>query len=341
MGERGLREKGCTMGLLSLRGLRGLVYGLFGGLLLSTLWVTSLTVLSAPTSATALLTDAGTQVLNPFLVDHGLGFSPAVYAAFEAGAHSAPNQPVNLGVLKVRVLGREILGQSYTNSAHLVYARVASGYYAGGAEAVFAIPPQLRQELPNFALFNPDNIPLIQGGPTPAQLPTFVQPLFVFTGLTPATFTAAGHQHLASLLLSFWGLTLVLGLIAVALNLSERKLTGLAHSVIHSTWPVVVLLLGATLAVHLDARQFAAFDGLLAIVRGAFLPVYGAALVIGLGSLAFLTLLPRLRRRQVALAGSTGTGVPRLPTATPDFGLPFAPGRRMTQNDTNPPPAAI
>lgn len=299
------------MGLLSLRGLRGLVYGLFGTLLLSTLWVSSLTALSAPASATALLTDAGTQVLNPFLVERGLGFSPAVYAIFEGGARVAPDQPLNLGLLKVRVVGRDILGQSYTDTVRLVYARVAAGYYAGGADAVFALPPQLEQEVPNFALFNPDTVPIIQGGPTAAQLPAFVQPLFVFTGLTPATFTAAGHQHLVALLPAFWGLALVLGLVAVALNFSERKFSGLAHTVIHSTWPVVALLLGATLAIHLDARQLAAFDGLLTLLRGAFLPVYGTALALALVSLALLTLVPRLRHQQaVQVPGSNGASVP-------------------------------
>lgn len=286
------------MGLFNLNGIRGWVYGLFATLILSTLWVTSLTILSTPASATSLLTEAGTAALNPFLVSHGLGLSPSTYTALEASAHAAPNRPLSFSVLKVHVLGSEIIGQSYTSTVHLVFSRVAAGYYTGGADAAFNIPAQLKQQLPNFALFNPDNIPLIQGGPTPAQLPSFLQPLFVFTGLTPATFTAAGHLHLASLLPYFWGLTIVLGLLAVALNLSEKKLSGLALALVHSTWPIVAVLLGATILIQVKSTTLGAYSVLLAIIRGAFLPTYGAALAVGLVSLAILKWLESRQQPQ-------------------------------------------
>jgi hypothetical protein len=60
---------------MSLSGIRGLVYTLFGTLVLSTLWVTSLTFLSTQVSATALIDEAGTEILNPFLVAHGTGLT--------------------------------------------------------------------------------------------------------------------------------------------------------------------------------------------------------------------------------------------------------------------------
>jgi hypothetical protein len=297
------------LGLFSGRGLRGLVYTLFGGLILSTLWVTSLTILSAPSSATDLLTEAGTHALNPFLVDHGLGLSPSSYASLEVAARANPGQPLALSVLKVRVLGREILHRSYASTVSLVYSRVAAGYYTGGAAAVFAIPAQLQQELTNFALFNPDNVAVIPGGPTVAQLPPFVQPLFIFTGLTPDTFTASGHQRLLGLLPFFWGLTIVLGVLAVVLNLSDQKLSGLAKTLVHSTWPIVAILLGATLLVHLNATTLGTYAGILGVIRGAFLPVYGIALVVGLIGLGLTVWLPALQKRQQGDA-TTLAGVP-------------------------------
>jgi hypothetical protein len=313
-------------GIGSIRGLRGLIYGVFGALILSTLWVTSLTLLSAPSSATDLLTEAGTHVLNPFLVDHGLGLSPSSYASLETTARSHPAEPLTLSVLTVRVLGREILGHSYASTVRLVYSRVAAGYYTGGAAAVFAIPAQLKQELPNFALFNPDNVAVIPGGPTVAQLPPFVQPLFLFTGLTPDTFTATGHQRLLGLLPFFWGLTIVLGVLAVGLNLSDQKLSGLAKTLVHSTWPVVGILLGATLLVHLNATTFGTYAGVLGVIRGAFLPVYGLALVVGLLALVLLKLVPALQQRGQ-------------PAAAP---VPAAVGARLTSEGSGAgvPPAA-
>ena len=73
---------------MSLAGIRGWIYGLFGVIMLSTLWVTSLSTLSDRASATALLTEAGAHILNPFLVDRGLGLGQDTYAALEAQARA-------------------------------------------------------------------------------------------------------------------------------------------------------------------------------------------------------------------------------------------------------------
>lgn len=285
-------------GLLSLRGLRGLAYALFGGLLLSTLWVTSLTTLSAPSTATTLLTEAGTQVLNPFLVRQGLGLSTSTYNALEVSARAAPTQPLALSVLKAHIAGRDIQGLSYTSTVQLVYSRVAADYYAGGASAAFNIPPQLTQSVPDFALFSLDNIPILPGGPTAAQLPRVLQPFFVFTGLTPASFTATGHQRLLALLPYFWLVTLALGIFAVLLNLSDARLVGLAPTVIHATWPVVAILLAASLLVTVDSASFGSYASLLESIRGAFLPVYGLALLAGI--VAWVPLRMALRRTRRA-----------------------------------------
>jgi hypothetical protein len=256
-----------------------------------------------------MLTQAGSKILNPFLANHQLGLSQSTYAALEASAKAHPDRTLSLSVLKVEVRGREILGRDYAYTVQLVYSRVATAYYNGGATAAFSIPSALKQELPNFALFNPDNIQVIPGGPTVAQLPPFVQPLFIFTGLTPATFTSSGHQRLLGLLPWFWGLTIVLGLLAVVLNRSDQKLSGLAKGIVHGAWPVVAVLLGAWVLAHVTMATFAPYAGILDDIRSAFLPVYGTALVVGLVSLGLLAWIPRLQPAQKSgqIAGQSAT----------------------------------
>lgn len=293
---------------MSLKWLRGFVYTLFGTLVLSTLWVTSLTLLSTRQNATQILTDAGTQILNPFLVgrDVGLGLSQITFAELETSARAHPSQPLTFSVLKVQVLGREIIGHTYTDVVHLVYARVAEVYYDKGGAAVFDIPPQLQQVLPNFALFNPNDLPLVPGGPKPGQLPTFLQPFFTFIGLTPETFTAAGHQKIANLLPWFWIALILLGVLAVLLNRTDQKLAGLAQGVVHGSWPVVAVLLILSVLSFIFTARFAPYTGILGLVSGAFLPVYGTAFAIGIAGVAITKILERRSQGQSATGGDGG-----------------------------------
>lgn len=312
---------------MSLSGIRGLIYTLFATILLSTLWVTSLTVLSAPSNATALIADAGADVLNPFLVAHGTGLTHSTYSSLEASAKAHPSQPLSIPLIKVRVLGKEISGMSYSQVVHYVYGRVAQAYYTSGAGAVFEVPPQLQQVLPNFGMFNPDNIPVIPGGPTVSQLPPFMQPFFVFIGLTPDTFTQNGHQRLLDLLPWFWLAAIVLGVLAIVLNPNEKKLAGLAEGVVHSAWPIVAVLVGLWVASGFYAATFAPYKDVMAVVRGAFLPVYGTALVVGLVGVALITWLPALRKRQQAKPAPAVAGMPGMPAGMPSMpGMPGMPG---------------
>jgi hypothetical protein len=292
-----------------MSGLRGVIYTLFGFILLSALWVTSLTFLSARPAATDLLTEAGASVLNPFLVGRGLGVTETGYASLQSAAKAHPDQPLNLSVLKVAVPGREIVGRAYQDGVRVIYTHVAATYYDSGPNAVFNVPAELQQVLPNFALFNPDNLPILPGGPTVTQLPPFLQPLFVFTGLTPATFTVSGHQRLLNLLPWFWVAALVLGALTFVFNRSEQKIAGLASSVIHSTWPVVAVLVGLLIAANFFFKQqVGPYSGVLSVVGRAFLPTYGIALAIGLAIYFFTAILPRLQSRdaQPAAAGAPG-----------------------------------
>jgi hypothetical protein len=299
--------------LFRLLSFRTSIYALFGALMLSTLWVTSLSLLSAKQNATELLSDAGAQVLNPFLVGQNLGLSQSVYASMEAAAKQHPSQPVPLpSVFKTQVTGSKIVGKSYPDVVQIVYAQVAGDYYDGGVNAVFQVPAELQQVIPSFGLFNasPNDIPVVPGGPAPSQLPTFLQPFFTFIGLTPATFTAGGHQSLLSLLPWFWIATVVLGGLLLLLNRSEKRLNGLAHSVVHSSWPIVVVLVGLWIASLFYAATFAPYTGVLGVVSRAFLPVYGAALVVGLLTLLLIRLVPVLRQRAQGQAGQSKAPVP-------------------------------
>lgn len=286
--------------------VRGLAYSLFGVLVLSTLWVTSLTILSDRANATAIVAEAGTSVLNPFLVKEGLGITETNYAKLQSDGKAHPTQPLSLSVLKVKVPGGEITKLSYADGVRHIYTRVAEAYYDGGAGAVFDVPPQLKAVLPNFALFDVNKIQIVPGGPTPEQLPPFLQPIFTFVGLTPDTFTAAGHQHLLNLLPWFWIVTGVLGLFSIVFNRSETKLEGLAHGLTHGSWPVVALIgIAWALSSFVWKAQAAPYLGLLGLVAHVFLPVYGTAFVVGLLGLAAAKLLPGiLKGRRQAAASS-------------------------------------
>ncbi len=276
--------------LLSLLRGRGSLYALLGALLLSTLWVTSLTLISSRPNATELLTDAGSQILQPFLTKQGFGLTPEVYGSLEAQASQHPSQPVALpSLLKAQVLGREIANRNYNSGVRVIYGDVANAYYGGGLSAAFTIPPELQQILPSFGVFGAATGAAAQ--PATDQLPSFLQPLFTVIGLTPATFTAQGHQNLLDLLPWFWLATILLGGTAALLNRSGSKLSGLAKTVVHSAWPIVLLLAGLWVASLVYATTFAPYKDSLGVVERSFLPAYGAALGLGIVALIVLRLL--------------------------------------------------
>lgn len=301
--------------------LRGLVTTLVGTLVLATLWLTSLTLLTARPTATDLLTEAGTQVLNPFLVGQGLGLSPPGYAALEAEARAHPGVALSLGVLKVRVLGRDVVGKSYPAVVELVYGRVAEAYYDGGAETAFNIPPQLMAALPTFGMFSPGNtragVPSLPGAPNLPQLPAFLQPFFTVVGLTPDTFTAAGHARLASLLPWFWVALAALAVLSVLLHPGERRLAGLLRGVVHGSWPVVLVLVGLWVLSRVYTATFAPYTGLLGTISGAFLPIYGGAFAVGLVGLIVTKALAAGGQRDQRTPAMVAAGAwwPRLPAA--------------------------
>ena len=97
------------------------------------------------------------------------------------------------------------------------------------------------------------------------------------------------------------------------LNRSEQKLDGLANGIVHTSWPIVAILVGLSIASVYYAR-LAAYQGILSVLRGSFLPVYGSALVVGL----LVLLLPRLirwLRNRPSTPAPAGVGAGMQPTA--------------------------
>ena len=93
---------------LSLRSLgagglspRGLAQTLFGFVMLGALWVTALTSLSARPTATAVMTEVGANLLNPYLSSAKVGVTESSYAQLLQTATAHPNQSLALTFLKV------------------------------------------------------------------------------------------------------------------------------------------------------------------------------------------------------------------------------------------------
>jgi hypothetical protein len=272
--------------LLSLLRGRGSLYGLLGLVLLSTLWVSSLTLLSSPDNSKELLTDVGVQVLNPFLEQQNLGsgvlgITKDEYNALQTQASQHKDQPIPLpSIFKVQVFGRDIVNKSYDDGLRAIYGDTATAYYNGGLGAAFTLPAELQQIVQYFGVFGSAAAPA--GVPSTAGLPDFLQPFFTVIGLTPATFTATGHDNLLHLLPWFWLATIVLGAVAVLFNRGGNQLSGLAKTVVHSAWPIVLVLVGvwaASLTIY--KATLAPYGSALGVVDRAFLPVYGGALVVG------------------------------------------------------------
>lgn len=293
-------------GIFSIVSRLASIYTLFAALVLSTLWVSSLTLASTPGNATALITDAGADVLNPFLVAHSgslglnLGISESTYASLQSQKTAQVTLPAPF---KGTFPASDIAGKPYAVGVRNIYGRIADTYYTGGPSAVIGVnlPPDVQQFVPDFGLFNPNNLPIAPGGPSASQLPGFLQPLFTVILLSPDTFTAAGHQQVLDLLPWFWLATLVTGVIAFLLKRSQdgKKLSGIAHSIIHTTWPIVAILIGLLIAAHF-VSGIAPYSDILGVVSRSFVPVYGGALVVGLLAL----FLPRFLANRASQAAT-------------------------------------
>src|SRR5690242_20167515 len=274
---------------LPFKGVSGLAHTLFGIVLLGALWVTSLTLLSARPTAVALLTEAGAQTLNPQLVQitNGvIGITPVSYAKLENAATANPSKALDLSILKVQIPGSVIVGKSYADGLHAIYGKVAEGYYDNGPQSVFTLPADAQKALGAFGMFSAATgtsspLPSTTGANLPT-LPPFLQPLFSVIGLSPATFTAAGHANIASLLLWFWLAAAITAALALLTTPGEKRFTSLARTILHGAWPVLAIFALVFAFSLFKPDAFAPYRTVFGLVAGAFLPVYGIAALVGL-----------------------------------------------------------
>ncbi|MGH2514318.1 MAG: hypothetical protein ACRDHP_01555, partial [Ktedonobacterales bacterium] len=217
--------------------------GLLGLLVLSALWTTGLARISDQSTAVPLLTDAGTQLVNPLLVANGSGIALGTYQQLEREAAAHPSQPVQILFLKPAILGRDIAGKTYPQALQVIFGKVAEAYYAGGPGAAFSLPSQLQSAVGSFTPFTqlPSHLPGIPQSPLPRH-PSYAGPQFTHVGLKPATLTADGHTGVVKHSLWLWLASGVLAALVALLGSGWVRLCTLGWSVFHSAWHITLLL---------------------------------------------------------------------------------------------------
>jgi hypothetical protein len=118
--------------------------------------------------------------------------------------------------------------------------------------------------------------------------------------------------------------------------------------VVHSAWPIVGVLVALLIASAVYKTTFAPYVGVLGVVSRAFLPVYGAAFVVGLVVLGLTSLVPALQRGRQGKGPAAGPQLPpeaaaiasamgmRMPPVVP----PSIPPAGEQTPPQDPPPAA-
>lgn len=188
--------------------------------LLAALWSTALAQLSARPTAISLLTQAGTDLINPLLTANGSGLEPALYQQLQAQAAAHPHQALQIGFLRISIPSAAIAGKSFADGSRAIYAQIAAAYYDGGPNAVFVLPAQLQALMGSYTPF----VPTAQNihSPLPSvpipQLPAFASNLWSSIGFTPTTLTAAGHSAALDRLPWLWGISAALALLLVLLS---------------------------------------------------------------------------------------------------------------------------
>ena len=231
--------------------------------LLGALWSTALARLSDRPTATALLTKAGTDLINPILIANGSGMAQGFYQQLQAAAVAHPSQPLTIGFLKVPILGREIAGKNFADGSRVIYADIANVYYQKGPNAAFVLPAQLQSLVSNYTPFvqNPKAISSsLPNMPLP-QIPAFVAQLTVVAGITPASLTADGHASSVSHSFWLWIISAVLALVLVVLNIGWDRLWSVSWPLLHAAWPITLVGIIATVVVHSKPQQAAPYMG--------------------------------------------------------------------------------
>lgn len=289
--------------------------------LLGALWSTGLARLSDRPTATALLTRAGTDLINPILIANGSGMAQDFYQQLQAAAVAHPSQPLTIGFLKVPILGREIAGKNFADGTRVIYADVANIYYRQGPSGAFVLPAALQSVVSNYTPFvqppqaissSLPNIPI-------PQIPAFVSQLTVAAGVTPATLTADGHAGSLTRALWLWIISAVLALVLILLNTGWDRLWSVAWPLFHAAWPITLVGIVATVLVHSKPQQAAPYMGVLGLIGNTFMLVFYAAFGVGVLSIVVSLVGNRLTSAQTAKPATTAsqTAAGYLPVGMP------------------------
>ena len=289
---------------------RNLAHTIFGFLLLTALWVTALSFLSMRPASTTLMTDLGVDALNPFLVSKGIGINQTTYAKLQQAASAFPAKTLPITFIKPQITGSELQGLSYDQAMRLIYGHVATAYYDGGPAATFNLPAPLSGAVQTFALFPEQYDAAVKSAP----LPTWLQPFLLYTGLSPETFTAAGHQRIEGMLPKFWTAALVLAGVILLLNFLSRRnpASGLGLAVFHGAWPPLAFFGVLWLIGHLYPTRVQPVAAAFGVVAGAFVPTYLTAAAAGVGIWA----VSRFASSMVHMVGKSAAAA-RTPVAVP------------------------
>jgi hypothetical protein len=312
--------------------IRRYVTGLLALVLLGALWTTALGTISQRDNAVSLLTSAGTEALNPLLVNNGSGLGTSFYASLEASAVAHPSQPLAIAFVKPVVLGSAIAGKSYADGTAAIYHAVAQAYYDGGPGAAFSLPANLQNIVNTYTPFIQNaqsaagqaagQLPIPQ---LPFQLPSFAEPLWAATGISPTTLTASGHAFEMTWSQRFWLAGLVLGALLALFSAGWARLSSLGWALFHSAWHITTILLIATVVIYLNAAKAAPFRSILNTVGGAFLPVYLGATIGGLAVVGVATLLPKILAARAASPAPVPVAAGRVARGEPGAGA-YPPG---------------
>lgn len=265
--------------LLLTGNVRGLVTFLLGLALLGALWEFTLMNLSSQATATGIMTQAGAEVINPFLESHSFGLSQTAYAQIEQQAAAHPDQTFSAPGINVSVRGSDIAGKSFDQGTLVYYRAVADAYYTGGASAVFSSPAIIGQI---------ESLPLLPQGQSIAGATSLVPglPLLAGMGLSINLLTASGHAQVQSFALWFGIASLVLLGLLVLLSKRWARLSSPGISLIGASLLPMLGIGVAWFIITNHAAQFAPYSALLGLLSGTVLPTYVAAFVVGVLAVA-------------------------------------------------------
>ncbi len=273
--------------------------------LLATLWTTALARISERATAISILTNAGTELINPLLEHNGSGLTQNLFVQIQQSARQQPNQPVQILFVKVPVLGKDIAGKDFTATSRVIYARIAAVYYDNGPNAAFSLPANLQQmvdtytpflQLNNLSTLSKNTNQTLPQSPLP-QLPSIFTGIFASFGITPLTLTATAHHDAITRSYWLWAISGALALLLILLSTGWNRLRAIAWPLVHGSWHIAAIGIIIAVLVNRNPAQAAPFRGVLDPLTGVFMPVFYIACLIGIAGIAVSMIGNRLSNK--------------------------------------------